>query len=132
MRVRLHHMIPAAAFVLMTASASASDLLGPGTYVYIDTSVREVTLDGMEQRLAALENDADASELRAVQSATSNEIEAIYRDWGVDSARHARYGMRHAEAIDQWLADNPAWARSFEELRRRHDRLSRAIDQLMR
>lgn len=115
--------------LLIGSGANAQAIDGPGVFVYLDTTAREITLEGMERRLQALSSgEADKAALRAIDRRTREEIEALYRQWGVSPEKHAAYGTRHAEAIEEWLAEHPEWDRSYDDLERRFQSLSNQLN----
>lgn len=117
---------------LMTASgAGAAGISGPEVYVYIDTTVREATLDGMQRRLDLLSAaDTDPGELRAVDADTRKAVDIVFANWGVTPAEHAAWGARHAERIERWLERHPERAREYEELESRFQSLSSQLNRM--
>lgn len=77
---------------------AAEGIEGPEEYVHIETTVRAITLDGMQQRLDLLRSgDAGQAQLRAADADTRKAIDIAYAQWGVNAGEHAAYGADHAE-----------------------------------
>ncbi len=95
----------------MTAQA---EIDGPDTYVYVEVSVREATLEGMRQRLALLQRSDYTLEVdNAVDAQTRVRIADVYAQFKTTAGAHVAYGTQHAQAIEAWLDQNPTWRSRF-------------------
>jgi hypothetical protein len=83
---------------------------GPDTYVYVEVSVREATLEGMRQRLALLQSPRYTPEQDgALDAQTRLRIADIYASFNTTASAHVAYGTRNAALIAAWLEQNPTW-----------------------
>lgn len=112
--------------VLVTPTMVAAEgIEGPEEYVHIETTVRAITLDGMQQRLDLLRSgDAGQAQLRAADADTRKAIDIVYAQWGVNAGEHAAYGADHDDEIERWIARHPSIEREFEDLESRFRALS--------
>lgn len=110
-------------------SAGAGEITEHSVYVYLDTQARQITLDGMKQRLAALAaGERDLGALLTLGSQTREEVDKLFADWGMTPAQHAAYGSRNGEAIEGWIEQHPTWARTYEKLETRFQSLSSQLN----
>lgn len=98
----------------MTAHA---DIDGPDTYVYVEVSVREATIEGMRQRLALLQGSGyTVAADDAIDAQTRVRVADVYTRFGTTAGAHVAYGTRHARLIDAWLNENPTWKSRYATL----------------
>lgn len=101
---------------LLCATARA-EIDGPDMFVYVEVSVREITLEGMRQRLALLNSSGYTVEAdNAVDAGTRVRIADIYAQFRTTAGAHVAYGTKHAQAIEAWLDQNPTWRSRYATL----------------
>lgn len=128
MRQPTRILLAALGLATMTASPADEGKLNPSRYVYLETSAREISIEGMEKRLAIRRNDGDEAKLRRISKRTRERIRELFAEWEVEPGDHATYGGRNREAIEAWLADHPDWQRNYEQLMRRAKTLSNKLE----
>lgn len=97
--------------------AAVAEIDGPDTYVYVEVSVREATIEGMRQRLTLLQSTQYSVEGdNAVDVQTSIRIAGIYAQFGTTPGAHVAYGTRNAALIDAWVNQNPTWQNRYATL----------------
>lgn len=107
------------------AMAAADGIEDPEVYMHIETTVRAITLDGMQRRLDVLRSEAaERSRLRAVDADTRKEIDIVFAQWGVSAGEHAAYGADHADEIERWIDRHPRVERELGDLESRFRALS--------
>lgn len=122
-------LVGATASVALAQDPPSHTLSPEERFVAVDLGVREITLDGMRQRLALLRTsglegndrtDADAN----LDTETQRRINAFYRASGTTAAAHAAFGTRHAESVRELLATHPEWRARHEALESEFQSLS--------
>ena len=90
---------------------------GPDTYVYVEVSLREVTIEGMRQRLALLQgSNYSVAADDAIDAETRVRVADVYARFGTSVGAHMAYGTRHASLIETWLNENPTWKGRYASL----------------
>jgi hypothetical protein len=113
-QLRILWIVLAACLAGMT---SADDIDGPDMYVYVEVSVREITLEGMRQRLALLQSsDYSVASDNTLDAQTRVQIADIYAQFGTTAGAHLAYGTRHVAQIEEWLEQNPTWKDRYAAL----------------
>ncbi|MGH8177226.1 MAG: hypothetical protein ACREV5_13280 [Steroidobacter sp.] len=116
-RKLLHTLWFAISLSIACFAARADGIDGPDMYVYIDVSAREITLEGMRQRLALLQSSEYSAETDdAIDSQTRLQIADVYVQFATTPAAHAAYGTRQGERIEAWLNENPDWKNRYATL----------------
>lgn len=111
------HVLCLLAVACLASSSMADGLDGPDMYVYVDVSVREVTLEGMRQRLSLLQSsDYSAESDAALDAQTRVQIADVYLQFGTTAGGHAAYGTRNRAQIEEWLEANPEWKDRYATL----------------
>jgi hypothetical protein len=102
---------------LPVSSAWAAGIEDAGTYVYVDVSVRSLTLQGMRTRLALLQGDrSDPALEAAIDADTQRQVAEFYQRFGTSAAAHAAYGSREAVRIRDWIDAHPLWQQRYADL----------------
>ena len=115
------------ALMLAALSAGATAQTGgltPEAFVLIDVEVREVTINGMDDRLTARGNGASDTQLRALHEDNRERVDQVYAAYGTTPGAHAAFGTRHADAIAAWLSEHPDMQRYYTDLESRFEQLS--------
>lgn len=111
------------------ASALAQELTYE-RFVRADLEAREMTLAGMQTRLALLQQGADASTQAQREDASRENVTAVFTRYNTTGPAHAAYGTQHEEAILAWLEASPEWQQQYDALAARFDALSQQLDAL--
>jgi hypothetical protein len=113
------------------SSGLADSLDGPDMYVYVEVSVREITVEGMRQRLALLQSsDYTKQADEAIDTNTQVLVADIYKQFGTTASSHVAYGTRHAEQVKSWLEENPSWQSRYAALDSQFRSLSNQLSAL--
>lgn len=116
---------------ILTASHVWAEDLTPETYTRLNSEARKLTMDGMEKRIALLQNGAANDVQLAEGKKTNLAIDALFKQYDTTSSAHAAYGTYHQKEIDVWLKANPAWQQTEADLTQRFKTLSQKIDGLL-
>lgn len=109
----------------------ADDIDGPDMYVYIDVSVREITVEGMRQRLALLQSTGYSTEAdNAIDTNTRVQVADVYAQFGTTPGAHVAYGTRKAELVKVWLEENPDWKNRYATIESNFRSLSSQLSAL--
>lgn len=94
-----------AASLFLFASTSAAQPLTPELYVDIEIQIRQLTNDGMQQRLFLLkvQNEDSIEDQGDLDGETVEMINQIFSSNGITASEHAAYGTQNTEAIGLFL-----------------------------
>jgi len=114
----------------LSITATAQEL-SPEAYVKAELEARRATLNGMQARLALVQQGAAIVEQSNLEEQTHQNVEAAFASYGFTGASHAAYGTRHSKAIAAWLEAHPGeWQEQYNDLVTRFDELSSQFDNL--
>lgn len=119
-------------WILLIASVSAhAQSLSPQSFVQIDIAVREITLDGMNERILLLSTgSATSKDELALDKAHQQAVADTYRTYGTTANAHTLYGTHNAQAIANWLEQNPEWQAHYDDIAAEFESLSAQLDGL--
>lgn len=121
----LRKLLLLACVVLWPASGWAT--LTAESYLRLEYEVRQLTLEGMEQRIALLQAGASLDDEERLDSRIRTSIDEVYRRYGTTPGAHAAFGNRETAAIGAWLDQNFSWKYRFQWLNSRFEALSQQI-----
>lgn len=104
--------------------------LTPETYTKADVEARELTLDGMRMQIDLLTQAADEQTRTNAALANQEAVEAVFSGYGTSGSAHSAYGTQHNEAIEAWLASQPQWQSTYQELASEFATLSEQLNSL--
>jgi hypothetical protein len=96
-------------------------------YVSMELQARQVTLDGVRDRLALLSRGADMSEQLEQDGETQKAIEAIYKDSSMTPAQAIAWATQNKGAIEAWLIEHQEQQAEYDRIARELDEVSRQI-----
>lgn len=119
-------------WVLLIASVSAyAQSLSPQSFVQIDIAAREITLDGMNARVILLSSGSVTQEEElALDQANQQAVTDMYRTYGTTANAHTLYSTHNAQAITNWLEQNPEWQAHYDDIAAEFESLSAQLDGL--
>ncbi|AXQ29558.1 hypothetical protein D0B54_13020 [Solimonas sp. K1W22B-7] len=103
----------------------------PNSYVETDLQVRQLTVEGMEQRLALLQSGADTGALSRDES-TQAKVQAVFNSQGCTAAQHHNYAARNAKLIADWYAAHVEQQRRRDDIAQRFTFFSNQLSQAAR
>lgn len=119
-----------AAWVLAIVPASFADELTPETYVAVEAEVRELTLEGMAQRVSLLSGGSNPEFEALLDAANRQQVRQAFQDNDTTANAHAAYGTQNADEIAAWLDANPDWQAHLDSLAQEFESLSNQLDAL--
>ena len=128
MTIRIQaYWILVVAFVVW--GVAIAQTLSPASYIDIELKVRQITNEGMQQRLflIKLQSEDSVEDQYELDAETYNMINAVYESHGVTAGSHAAYGTRNVVAIDKFLMNKPTIRQELEAIGHEFDRLSSLI-----
>jgi len=114
MNVLANKLLLLLALVSCGATAMAQ-AMSPTIYVNIELKIRQLTNDGMAQRLflLRLQDEDSLQHQNDLDFETRTLINAVYRGHGVTAGIHTAFGSQHAQSIASYLNENPEKAERF-------------------
>ncbi len=112
---------------LTTHTVFASCQLTAEQFVDLDIKSRTFTLDGMQQRLTLLEQDANDYLMHQSDQDIYQRVKAVFDDVNCTPAQHARFGSEYAGEITIYLLSNPELQSQLEQLESNFAHLSSSI-----
>jgi len=116
--------------ILLSASFVASaQALTPATYIEIELQIRQLTNDGMAQRLflLRLQNEDSLEDQQTLDVETVSLVNNIFQSYGTSAGKHTAYGTQQTEAITEFLNSNPSINQQFESISAEFENLSSLI-----
>lgn len=115
--------------VVATGTVALATSLTPASYIDIELRIRQLTVDGMEQRhfLLKLQNKDSVEDQQDLDAETVSVVDDVFRDYGTNAGKHAAYGTQNVEAIEKYLIDNPTIKQQLESIDVEFERLSSLI-----
>lgn len=110
------------------AGACHAQGLTPEVFVQADVAAREITLQHMADRLAALQAGMTLDEEMAALTASEQAVADIFASYGTTANLHAAYAAQHGPEIEAWLEANPAWQAHLLDLQTQFFDLSQEFD----
>ncbi len=106
------------AWILLIISVSAyAQSMTPQSFAQIDIAVREITLDGMNERVMLLSSGSVTQEEElALDQAHQQVVTEMYRSYNTTANAHTLYGTRNAQAIANWIEQNPEWQAHYDDI----------------
>lgn len=99
-------------------------------YVAIDLQARQLTLEGVRDRLSLLQLNAGLDAQLDQDAEIQQEIEAVYQQHNMTSSSAIAWATQHSQAIADWLANNPDQQAEYDRISRELDAVSQQIQAL--
>lgn len=80
--------------------------MSPEKWMDIELNVRQLTVDGMQQRLHQLQQGASISEQLDADAAIQQAVVRIFQSHGITAADHLRWKSSNQRALDAWVVEN--------------------------
>ena len=108
----MKHMIKILSLIsaLFVCSANLyAQSLTPEGYMEIELQIRQITNEGMQQRLflLQLQNRDSIEDQNELDVETIDLINAVFEQHGVTAGMHAAFGTQNSAAIEGFLINNP-------------------------
>ena len=110
------------------ASISAAQEMTAENYIALDLEARQVTLEGVWERLVLLQLGADLSLQLQHDAQTQQKVEAIYAEAGTTLAKTVVWATHNTQAINRWLARHPDVESEYARINRELDEASAQIE----
>ncbi|MBX2809166.1 MAG: hypothetical protein KTR20_11095 [Cellvibrionaceae bacterium] len=122
--------------VLLTAfNTAAQDAnitgIGVADYVAMDLQARQLTLDGVRDRVTLLKLDAGLDAQLDQDAEIQQDIESVYQQHNMTAASSLAWATKNKQAITDWLANNPDQQAEYERIARELDAVSTQIQALI-
>lgn len=112
------------------SSLSLAQDINAADYVAMDLQARQITLQGVRDRLTLLELGADLPTQLEQDSETQQAVEAVYTLSGTSSGQAIAWATHNPQAIADWLADHPEQQAEYDRIARELDEASTQIQAL--
>ena len=109
-----------------TASISAAD------YVAMDLQARQLTLEGVRDRLTLLQLNAGLDAQLDQDAEIQQAIEAVYQQYNMTAATLFAWATQNKTAITAWLANHPDQQAEYDRIARELNAVSTQIQALTR
>ncbi|WP_434354910.1 hypothetical protein NF212_09315 [Parasalinivibrio latis] len=114
MKHLLKVIIPVAA--LSWSTAGVTEELSAETWVEIEIAVRSLTVEGMENRHAFLQQGASLESQYDSDSDIQSRIGDIYRNNGTTAVDHINFGRHNHADITTWLDGQPGYQDQLDSI----------------
>jgi hypothetical protein len=116
---------------IVTTSGIAFAGIDPQTYFEIEVKARQMTLAGMDKRLACMKNGCPLAEQYAIDEEYRQKILNMYEEYGTTPSRLSAWYTHHAEETKNYLLTHPRLQLQFDDLDYSFETLSDAINTLL-
>ncbi len=122
--------VAAIAMVLFTSSLSIAQEMTAEQYVSMDLQARQLTLEGVRDRLSLLQLNAGLDTQLDQDAEIQQEIEAVSQQHNMTASTAIAWATQHSQAITTWLANNPNQQAEYDRIVRELDAVSTQIQAL--
>lgn len=106
--------------------------LTPETFFQADIEARQVTIEGMYDRLDLLSSGtATMQEEMQLNEATEQQVSAVFAKYGTTQNDHLVYAQKNTEALAQFLEINPDYQAAYDSLNDQFEAASDSINALL-
>ncbi len=128
----LSNIVKAAAIatVLFTSSLSVAQEIAAEDYVAMDLQARQLTLNGVRDRLSLLQLNAGLDTQLDQDADIQQGVETVYQQYGMTASSAIAWATQHSQAITDWLANNPGQQAEYERIARELEAVSTQIQAL--
>ena len=133
MRIRLiKQTVKAATFaaLLFTSLHTMAQDITVADYVAMDLQARQLTLNGVRDRLSLLQLDAGLDAQLDQDAEIQQEIETVYEQHNMTASSAIAWATKNNQAIADWLANNPDHQAEYDRIARELDAVSIQIQAL--
>lgn len=118
------------ATLLFASTFSMAQEMTAADYIAMDLQARQITLDGVRDRLALLQLGAGLDTQLESDADTQQQVDAIYQHYGLTSSSAIAWATQHTTVIADGLTDNPDQQAEYDRIARELDTLSDHIQSL--
>ncbi len=120
-------------FISLKSAAQASNVTGisAADYVAMDLQARQLTLEGVRDRLALLQLNAGLDAQLEQDTEIQQDIDVVYQQYNMTAASAIAWATKNNEVIKAWLANNPSQQAEYDRIARELDAVSTQIQALM-
>ncbi|ODS24342.1 hypothetical protein AB835_04035 [Candidatus Endobugula sertula] len=116
---------------LCAFSLSQVETLTAADYVAMELEARQITLDGVRDRLALLQANAGLDTQLAGDSDTQQQVDDVFQQYGMTLSSALAWATQHRQAIDDYLAQHPAQQAEYDRIARELETVSTQIQALV-
>lgn len=119
-------------FISVNSNAQDPNITGisAADYVAMDLQARQLTLDGVRDRLSLLQLDAGLDAQLDQDAEIQQDIDAVYQQHNMTSSSAIAWATKNNKAITDWLANNPDHQAEYDRIARELDAVSQQIQAL--
>ncbi|MCP3670951.1 MAG: hypothetical protein GY814_11065, partial [Gammaproteobacteria bacterium] len=99
-------------------------------YVSMDLQARQLTLEGVRDRLSLLQLNAGLDTQLDQDAEIQQEIEAVYQQHNMTASSAVAWATQNNQAITDWLASNPDQQAEYDRIARELEAVSTQIQAL--
>ena len=116
--------------VLVASLHTTAQDITAADYIAMDLQARQLTVDGVRDRLSLLQLEAGLDLQLNHDAETQKKIEAIYLQHNMTSSSAIAWATKHSKKIADWLENNPDKQAEYDRIARELDTLSTQIQAL--
>ncbi|MBL1275074.1 MAG: hypothetical protein COB30_003210 [Ectothiorhodospiraceae bacterium] len=116
--------------LLFTASSSFAQEMTAEHYISMDLQARQLTLEGVKDRLSLLQFNAGLGRQLDQDAETQQDVGAVYQQHNMTASRAIAWATQHTQAIIQWLKEHPDQQAEYDRISRELDAVSTQIQAL--
>lgn len=118
-------------FCLNTSIPVSAEQLTVADYVTLELEARRITLMGVRQRLALLQSNATFDIQMQEDNAIQQQVDNIYRQYGITIPSALIWASQHRQAIDNYLTNHPDQQDEYDRIADELDAVSKQIQTLL-
>lgn len=120
--MKIRSLMTAVVFGLAAFSFNTSaNTMTSELWVKVETSIRSLTVDGMERRIELLGQNASLGEQAIDDSVTQEQVRQIFVEYDTNAIKHLQFYQSNKEEIERWLTENQAEQEEYLRVKRRFD-----------
>lgn len=116
--------------LLSTSTVVMAQEITAADYVAMDLHARQLTVDGVKDRLALLQLGADLDTQLQQDAETQQDVEAAYQQYDMTASSAIAWATQHRQAIIDWLANNADQQSEYDRIAKELDTVSTQIQTL--
>ena len=108
--------VAAMATVLLFSSLSIAEEITAADYVAMDLQTRQMTLEGVKDRLVLLQSGSTLATQLESDAQTQQQVSEVYQAYGITSSKAIAWATQHSQAITQWLNAHPDQQAEYDRI----------------
>jgi len=122
----------AVAALLCSSTFSLAQDMTAANYIAMDLQARQITLNGVRDRLTLLQSAASLEKQLASDADTQQQVDVVYQRNGMTSSRAIAWATQHALNIAKQRAKSPEQQAEYDRIASELDTVSTQIQLLTR